>query len=301
MRRGTKIFWGTAALLIVSGAVSLLWWQGAFSPSPEAVIRDTLERANRGDYEGAVSNLTSNMRNSFWNTDPEIRKASLDAVTRHGEFKDVDVLKVEDFGHYSKMVRYRIIYQKGQSPPISELCLFERGRWRPIFKDTVATVAPDFNAWDPKDRRILPLAVSASTAGLQEAYTAVPGTRIRLRLPGDCQWDEQSADYHDKELHLVVVAVERSNQGFEVRLKGARSAWDGGPRRLSEETEAKVGGYKARLFRGEVIDAQGDRWHDCFLVFGTDTESVMVESRAPPVERLRELLIESLMTTKWDG
>jgi hypothetical protein len=297
-KRLIRVILLTVAVICPCGALYILWNKGFFSRSPGAAIEDTLARANSGDYAGAIGNLTSTSQECW--EEAELRKAMLDAITRNGTIQHVKITSVFEISRSIASVAFKVTYKDGESREVHDYCFLEYGSWKPNLKPTVEKIAPDFNIWSAEDPRIAPLAVAASKAGLQEAYVKVPQSKVSIRLPGACQWEAEFNYYVDKELHFVVDVGERSNEGLESRVKRARAAWKESHRKLSTEREVMVGGRNAKFFVGQATDRIGDTWHVMILVFGTPNQSVLIEGRAPRVERLAKILEESLMTAKWE-
>src|ERR1700730_4556524 len=107
MRRRILVIYGAVIAVIGAGVVALLWWQGWFSPSPAAVIKDAIESANAGDFERATRDIVT-PRRELYNKEPDLRDATWNAITRYGTIKEVEILEQKQFGSAVMQVKYSI-------------------------------------------------------------------------------------------------------------------------------------------------------------------------------------------------
>src|SRR5262245_57948297 len=271
-----------------------LWWAGWFGPSAEAVFRDTLMRANAGDYEGAVRNLHAKAR-GFYADRPELRKATFDAITRNGTIDFIEIHTRQELRPDLLILKYSIHYKDGsERGGLEEYCEREGGWWKHDLIKTLEEIAPDFTP----DRAHFGLA--ASRVRLRADFTKVPRAPISLRLPAGCEWAEHSQEFQDRRLGPLITAMHSSRDGYEEGVRQTRALWKEPKRKLSGEQPVQVEHVKARLFEGQEQNSKGINWHYLVLVLGTDRESVQVFGFAPPNENLATVVRESLLTVKWD-
>lgn len=287
--------------LLASATYLVLWWFGTFSPSPGAVIQEILEKANRGRHHQAAAKLASETQTSFGNN-PEVPYAVFDAISRSGTIGEITIFS-EDCHSNTADVSFAILYKDGQRLKIRETCRLERGAWKPLFRATIATAAPDLDLWNPKNAKTLYFAVAAARAELNGEFTKIPWTRIRIRLPAGTNWVSEAKLFGNKELMFELRGMEHFFASYETTLERARIAFDTTPDfevGAKDERDVVVQGRQGKLLLADVrVRKTGYPFHAMQLVFPTKQSVVWIDARVPPVTRLKRLLEESLMTTEW--
>src|SRR5262249_13950017 len=117
--------WAIAATVVTCGSLLLAWWLGGFTRSAGRVVKDGLEKANTKDYEGAARNLVSDLR-ALYAKRPELREATLEALTRHSTITEVTIDEVSHGDKIAK-VKYEILYKDGKRLSLHDTCRFEDG------------------------------------------------------------------------------------------------------------------------------------------------------------------------------
>jgi hypothetical protein len=282
-----------------------LWWKGRPSPTPGNVIKETLEIANAGDYEKAARNMAYNLQ-EIWEENPGLRDAMLDSVTRGRTITEVEILASPKGSVDRVTVVYGIRYRDGSDEIIRDSCHLRNGEWKWEFADTIKAIAPEFDVWNTKAARMVPIAVAASKLHLQDNFSNVPGCNVRIRLPGNCQWEMDKNHFVDTDLYVVVTTSENGAIGLEAALKLAKSGWETWKAMEVtgiEERDVVVSGRNGKLLVGNGVlrNTPGSlQYRVLSLVIGTETQSVIIEGRTPRTQHMNKLLEESLLTAKWE-
>ena len=270
-----------AALLI--GAVTFLWWIGWFSRSPSNLLKDTLAKANAGDYDGALRNLSANAQ-KFYSDRPELFKATLDAITRNGTIEGVNIHSEFKFPLDWRFagITYRIVYKDGDTQIGEDAFYVELGVWRQELQGTIEKLAPDFDIRDPaRNAR----ALAAAKVRLEDAFTDLPDTKFTLRLPEHCKWAAKDKLFRDDRLGTTIYARYSSRHSLDEMLQYSEATnWRNSKRKrkLSRQSDVEIAGLKGRIFEGEETSDQGVQWRLTILVLGSQRRALRWLARRHP-------------------
>jgi hypothetical protein len=293
MRKTRRLILILAVVVAVAGLGVFLWWQGWFSPSSRTVVQDTLMRANAGDYEGAEQNLVAAARD-YYAKRPELLKATLDIITRDRTISRVEIVHEEADGHVTHVI-YTIHYKDGTGVTgIGENCFREYGKWRLSLLGTIRKAAPDYTL------ELGELTLAASKLRLQDKRTPVPRTKVSLRLPEGCEWNEKKREFQQKQFDIGIQAdVTRRIELPELSRHRVhlleKQGW-----RLTGQQDITVGRRKAVFLTFETKNEKGVTWQSTTLLLETGNDGVELSVITSSLWPLVKLAKECVLSAEWN-
>jgi hypothetical protein len=281
-----------ALVLIGGGAAVYLWHTGWFSASPRSVLMDTFAKANKGDYEGANSNIQSN---DGFRREPGLPGSVWDDITKKKTITGIRILKehiTQDKA--GAKVEFEILYQDGDSVPLVAYFDKENGVWKHSIASTARTLSPDSAPDSLKQAR--EQLIKETPPVLSPTFTNVEGTGLGLRLPVGCQ--EVFDEYHHPKLGLRFQIDSDPGFSFEDRVRQAEAKLSVGY--LLKSEKITIDGAKAQFFDASVNNKIYKDWRFMIVVLGTEKRSIMIIAQCPDDKRITKVAKECLFNVRWD-
>ncbi len=291
--------WAFLAIVVVlgGGALVYLWQSGWLSPSPGAVVRDTLIKANAGRFADAAANLTS-ADQALLARNPEFTTDTWKAVTKNGTIARVEI-EEERVKSDTALVGLTIHYQDGSHCFVEEACKKEDGRWKHGIASIVKKAAPDY--FDPAAKLANDRQAKEAPRSLAEEYTAFPGTDLSLRLPIGFVWDKKTQSF----------ANSQTGSNLKIRLypgvpvaKGVtmvEDVWKKPGFTLVQTEDVRSAGLQGKLFEGLQKNDGQVEWRSVTLVVGTEQRCAILGVLVPNDERFFKISRDTLLSVRWNG
>lgn len=128
--KSTKVFY--AILIILCGAILAcpitLWAKGSFSPAPALILKETIDSANKLQFEEARANLAGASRKLYQtNLNDEYKMWS--SVTRNASIKEVHIISEWNTGEVTA-IEVEFEFNDGRKKTHLVPLEIENGRWR---------------------------------------------------------------------------------------------------------------------------------------------------------------------------
>ncbi len=183
------------SLVVLGAIVGWVWQLGWFSPSAPVVLKDTLVKANSGNYAAAAENLFRGQRDVFLK-DPQWERTFWKTITKDGTIANVKIIE-EKYQSESVDILFEITYKDGASLQILESIGKEDNRWKVLLGETYKQA---------KSLGPVPPPPPSVPLKLMDEYTQIPGSNVSVRLPVGLIWNEQKKQYENVKLGISIHA-----------------------------------------------------------------------------------------------